>query len=114
MAVALPGNQRPPKSSAITFKVISTFVMDMMMPQGMQKITARKTVELCERQDTIRKAVIHTTIQDDSRAGVGWESADTGSAQGNRDEEDGEVYILGNLSVTPHEAGVDILAVNKG
>jgi hypothetical protein len=88
--------------------------MDMMMPQGTQKITARKTVGFCERQDIDRERVIHTTIQDDGRASVGWEGTDTGSTQGDRDEKDSEVRILRNLTVVPHEASVDVLAVGKG
>ena len=85
----------------------------MMIPQGTQKITARKTVGLCERRHTIQKSTRRTTVQDDSRASVSWESADAGSTQGNRDKEDREVHVLGNLTVVPHEASVDVLAVGK-
>jgi hypothetical protein len=57
---------------------------------------------------------MHTTIQGNSRAGVSWESTDTGGTQGDRGDEDAEVRVLGNLAVAPHEAGVDILAVGEG
>ena len=69
---------------------------------------------LGERQNTIRNGVTHTTVQDDRRTGVGWESADAGSTQCDRDEEDSKVHILRDLTVTPHEASVDVLAVSKG
>jgi len=58
--------------------------------------------------------VIHTTVKDNRRTGVGWECADAGGTQGDRDEEDTEVYVLRNLTVIPHEASVDILAIGKG
>ena len=57
---------------------------------------------------------MHTTIQDDSGAGVSWENANTGGTQGDRGDEDAEVHILRNLAVAPHEASVDILAVGEG
>ena len=53
-------------------------------------------------------------IQDDGRRGVGGISTDTSSTQSDRDYEDGEIDVLGNLLVAPHEAGVDILGVCKG
>ena len=53
-------------------------------------------------------------VQDDGRSGVGGISTDTGSTQSDRDNEDGEVDVLGNLLVTPHETGVDILGVSEG
>ena len=84
------------------------------MPQGTQKITAKKTVRFCERQNINLKGTIHTTIQDDSGAGVSWESTNTGNTQGDRGDEDAEVQGVGNLAVVPHEATVDILAVSKG
>jgi hypothetical protein len=112
--VAFPGNQRPPNSSAITFKGISTFVVDKMIPQGMQNITARKTVGFRERQNVNLEGTMHTTIQDNRRAGVSWESANTGSTQCNRGDEDTEVRVLGNLVVAPHETSVDVLAVGEG
>ena len=56
--------------------------MDMMIPQGIQKITARKTVGFYERRSAIRESVIHTTVQDNSRASVGGEGADASSTQG--------------------------------
>ena len=77
-------------------------------------MTARKTAGFCEWQDIKQKGVIHTTIQYDSRTSVGWESTNTGGTQGDRDEEDNEVNVLGNLTVVPHEASVDILAVSEG
>jgi hypothetical protein len=88
--------------------------MDMMMPQGMQKITARKTVGFREQQNINLEGTIHTTIQDNSRAGVSWESTDTGGTQGDRGDENAEVHVLGNLAVAPHEASVDVLAVGEG
>jgi hypothetical protein len=111
--VALPGNKRLPNSSAITFKVISRLVMDMMIPQGMQKITPRRTVGFCEWQNTDPEGMVHTTIQDNSSVGVSWESTDTGSPQGDRDDEDAEVHVLWNLAVTSHEASVDVLTVGE-
>ena len=81
-------NQRPPKSSAITFKRISTFVMDMMIPQGIQKMAARNTVGYRERQNDKRRGMIHATIQDDRRTGVGWKSTDADGTQDDRNEED--------------------------
>ena len=84
------------------------------MPQGMQKITARKTARFCERQIINQMKMIHTTIQDNSRAGVGWESTNASSTQGDRDEENSKVRKLGDLTIVPHEAGVDVLAVDKG
>ena len=54
------------------------------------------------------------TIQDDGRRGVGGVSTDTDSTQGDGDYEDGEVDILGNLLVVPHETGMDIHGVNGG
>ena len=57
---------------------------------------------------------MHTTIQDNSRAGVSWESTDTGSTQGDRGDENAEVHVLGNLAVAPHEASVDVLAISEG
>ena len=84
------------------------------MPQGTQKITARKTVGFREVRNTILKGTMHTTIQDDSRAGMSWKSADTGGTQGDRDDENDEVHALGNLAVASHEASVDVLAVGEG
>ena len=80
----------------------------------MQKITARKTVRLRERQNINLKGTAHTTIQDNGRAGVSWESTDTGSTQCDRGDENAEIHVLGNLAVAPHEASVDILAVCEG
>ena len=57
--------------------------------------------------------MIHTTIQDNSRTGVGWESTNTSRTQGDRGEQNGKVNILGNLAVVPHEASVDVFVVNK-
>ena len=85
-----------------------------MIPQGIQKITARKTIRFGERKEINRKEITRTTIQDNSRTGVGWESTNSGSTQGDRDEEDSKVHIFGNLAVVPHEASVDVLAVGKG
>ena len=41
--------------------------MGMIIPQGVQKVTARKTVRFGERQNTNRKKTIHNTIQDNKR-----------------------------------------------
>jgi len=60
------------------------------------------------------KGKIHTTVQDNSRASVSWESTDAGSTQGDGSYEDTEIRVLRNLTVVPHEASVDILAVGKG
>jgi hypothetical protein len=84
------------------------------MPQGMQKITAMKTVGFRERQNINLEGTMHTTIQDNRRAGVGWESTDTGGTQSDRGDENAEVHVLGNLAITPHEASVDVLAVGEG
>jgi hypothetical protein len=54
------------------------------------------------------------TIQDDGRSGVGGVSTDTGSTQSDGGYKDGEVDVLGNLLVVPHETGVDILGVSEG
>jgi hypothetical protein len=86
----------------------------MMIPQGTQKTTARKTVGIRERRNISLKGTMHTTIQDNGRAGVSWESTDTGSTQGDRGDENAEVHALGNLAVAPHEASVDVLAVGEG
>ena len=88
--------------------------MDKMIPQGTQNITARKTVGFCERQNIILKEAMHTTIQDDGRAGVSWESTNTGGTQCDRGDENAKVHVLGNLAVVPHEASVDVLAVGEG
>jgi hypothetical protein len=88
--------------------------MDMMIPQGTQKTTARKTVGFRERQNINLKGTAHTTIQNNCRVGVSWESTYTGSTQGDRGDENAEVHVLGNLTVAPHEASVDILAVGEG
>jgi hypothetical protein len=88
--------------------------MDIMMPQGTQNITARKTVGFCERQNVNLKGTMYTTIQDNGGTGVSWESTDTGGTQGDRGDEDTEVHILGNLAVVPHEASVDVLAFGDG
>jgi hypothetical protein len=88
--------------------------MDMMIPQGMQNITARKTVGFREWQNIILKGTMHTTIQDNGRAGVSWESTDTGGTQCDRGDENAEVHVLRNLAVAPHEASVDVLAVGEG
>jgi hypothetical protein len=88
--------------------------MDMMIPQGTQKITARKTVGFRERQNINLDGIMHTTIQDDGRVGVSWEGTDSGGTQGDRDDENAEVHVLRNLTVVPHEASVDILAVGEG
>jgi hypothetical protein len=58
--------------------------------------------------------MIHTTIQDNSRTGVGGESTNTSSTQGDRGDENNKVRKLGNFTVVPHEASVDVLAVDKG
>ena len=84
------------------------------MPQGTQKITARKTVGFREQQNMNLRETMHTTIQDNSRAGVSWESTDTGGTQGDRGDENSEVRVLRNLVVAPHEASVDVLAVGEG
>ena len=57
---------------------------------------------------------MHTTIQDDSRAGVSWESTDACDTQSDRGHENAEVYVLGNLAVASHEASMDVLAVCEG
>ena len=84
------------------------------MPQGMQKITARKTVGVRERQNINLKGTIHTTTQDNSRTGVSWESTNAGGTQCDRGDENAEVHVLGNLAVAPHEAHVDVLAAGEG
>jgi len=84
-----------------------------MIPQGIQNIIARKTVGVCKQCDIGQKGMIHTTIQDDSRASVGWVRANTGGTQTDRGEEDSKVHILRDLTITPHEASVHILAVGK-
>ena len=58
--------------------------------------------------------MIHTTIQDNRRAGVSWESTDTSSTQCDRGDENTEVHVLWNLAVAPHKTTVDVLAVDKG
>ena len=45
---------------------------------------------------------------------MGGVRTDTGSAQSDGGYEDGEVYILGNLLVVPHEAGMDIHGIDGG
>jgi len=46
---------------------------------------------------------------------VSWESTDTtSSTRGDRGEEDSKVHVLGNLTVVPHEANVDVIVVDKG
>ena len=45
---------------------------------------------------------------------MGGISTDTSSTQSDRDDEDGEINVLGNLLVAPHETGVDILGVSEG
>jgi hypothetical protein len=88
--------------------------MDMMIPQGMQNITARKTVGFREWRNIILKGTMHTTIQDNGGAGVSWESTNTGGTQCDRGDENAEVHVLRNLTVAPHEASVDVLAVIEG
>ena len=56
--------------------------------------------------------MMHTTIQNNGRARVSWESTDTCGTQGDRGDENAEVRVLGNLAVAPHEAIVDILVVS--
>lgn len=45
---------------------------------------------------------------------MSWESTDTSSAQGDRDDEDTKVNILRNFTVLPHEASVNVPAIGKG
>ena len=84
-----------------------------MIPQGTQKTTARKTARFGKRRNINRKKTIHTTIQNNGRTGVGLESTNTNSTQDDRGDENSKVRILGNLAVVLHEAGVDVLVVDK-
>jgi hypothetical protein len=61
-----------------------------------------------------QKGTVRTTIQDDGGTGVGWESTDASGTQGNRNGENTKINILGNLTVPPHEASVDVPAIGKG
>jgi hypothetical protein len=97
----------------MTFKVISTFVIDIIIPQGIQKIKARNTVRWRERQNYNRRRMILASVQDNGRIGVGWESTNTEGAQGDRSDEDTKVNTLRNFTVFPHEASVDVLAIGK-
>jgi len=45
---------------------------------------------------------------------MGWVSTNASSTQADRDEENGEVRKFWNLTIVPHEAGVDVLAVDEG
>ena len=61
-----------------------------------------------------RKRKIHTTVQDNSGASVSWEGTDTGSTQGDGSDEDTKIHVFRNLTIVPHKASVDILAISKG
>ena len=54
------------------------------------------------------------TIQDDDGSGMGRVSTDTNGTESDGDHKDGEVDVLRNLLVAPHETCVDILGVGKG
>jgi len=45
---------------------------------------------------------------------VGRVYTNTDSTQNDGEEKDGEVYVLGNLLVVPHETGVDVLGLSEG
>ena len=54
------------------------------------------------------------TVQDDGRSGVSGVNIDSDNTQNDGDYEDGEVNVLGDLLVTPHKTGVDVLGVSEG
>ena len=54
------------------------------------------------------------TIQRGSGGGVGWVSGDAGGTETNRNTQNDEVDPFRNLSVRPHQAGVNILGVVEG
>ena len=64
------------------------------------------------RNDGHREKVL-ATIQDNGRIGVSWESTNAEGTQGDGDDEDTKVNTLGNFTVFPHEASVDVLAISE-
>ena len=66
-----------------------------------------------ERQNDNPKGLVLATVQGNGRVSVGWESTKAEGTQGDRNEEDSKVSTLGNLTVFPHEAGMNILVIGK-